>query len=670
MKHGVPEIIVSIAATAFAPTIGVVLLIATVAIAHVSPCLAANVDERPLYFEANKGQVDSQVKFLARSGGQTVLFASTGVVFVFTQPGTERTRSAVRMAFLGADRDVQVTGQDRLRGRTNYVVGNDPAKWTANVPTYAKVQYQELYAGIDVLYYGSGRHLECDLIVRPGADPTRIVLSIEGANGIDVEDQGDLVIQTVNGQLRQRRPIIYQEVDGVRQEIAGGYVLKGGGEVGFQIAAYDAGRPLVIDPILAYSTYVGGSGRDRGHAIALDTTGNVYITGFTTSVADFPTMAAWQPAFGGLRTNGFFGDAFVTKFDPAGALIYSTYLGGSDEDAGYRIAVDSLGNAYVTGQTFSADFPTTSGAFQTALSGGVDAFVTKLDPRGLPLYSTYLGGSGGELGHGIAVDARGAAYVTGDSSSADFPTTPGAFNTTLGAGVFVTKLDRNGALVYSTYLRTGSEPQIAVDAAQHAYIAGGGAVFVAKLDAAGSALVYSFDLGAGGEVSGIAVDSSGNAYVTGFTGEGFPTTAGAFQTVFGGGNESDAFVTKVNPTGSALVYSTYLGGSGADGGRGIAVDSAGNAYVTGFTNSSDFPTTGPAFQSVFGGDLDAFVTTLNASGSALLYSTYLGGSGSDGGRGIALDGSGNAYITGFTASSDFPTAPGAFDTSYNGDPED
>src|SRR5262249_37756787 len=238
-----------------------------------------------------------------------------------------------------------------------------------------------------------------------------------------------------------------------------------------------------------------------------------------------------------------------------------------------------------------------------------------------------------------------------------------------GGGVFVTKFDRNGARVYSTYLRTGNEPHIAVDAAQNAYIAGGGdGVFVAKLNFDGSDLVYSTDLGAGEEVSGIAVDTVGNAYVTGVTGAGFPTTTGAFQTAFGGG-DNDAFVTKLNPTGSALVYSTYLGGSGADGGRGIAVDGSGNAYVTGFTRSSNFPTTGAAFQP-FGGDLDAFVTMLNASGSALIYSTYLGGSRSDGGRGRALDGSDNAYITGFTASSDFPTTPEAFDTTYNGDPED
>jgi Beta-propeller repeat len=371
-------------------------------------------------------------------------------------------------------------------------------------------------------------------------------------------------------------------------------------------------RPLVIDPVLSFSSYLGGQGGDRGYGIALDPAGNVYITGETRS-ANFPIMNALQSSYGGDRN-----DAFVTKLNPSGtAILYSTYLGGSGGETGYDIAVDSTGNAYVTGTTYSTNFPTTPGALQRTIASGDEGFVSKLNAEGNALvYSTFLGGSGGDDASGIALDSSGNAYVTGGTDSANFPTA-GAFQRTKGAGqsedVFVTKINSQGsALVFSTYLGS-SEPE-------------------------------------GG--FGIAIDSNGSAYVTGITiSPGFPTTPGAFQASYAG--EGDAFVTKLNPQGSALAYSTFLGGRSVDHGFRIAVDSSGNAFLTGVTVSTNFPTANPLQPTSAGRD-DAFVTKLNSSGTALRYSTYFGGADEDAGFDIAIDVLGNAYVTGTTTSMNFP----------------
>ncbi len=667
----------------------------------------------PLSFEANQGQTDSSVKFLSRGSGFTLFLTSIEAVLVLRQPrgepsaasheagvkarGSEKTDAAVvRMRLEGANARPQMVGLEELSGKSHYFLGNDPAAWRTNIPTYARVSYQEVYRGIDLVYYGNQGRLEFDFVVAPGADPGAIRLRFQGAVGLAIDAQGDLILATAGGDIRLHKPVVHQEVEGGRREIAGAYVLKEGDEVGVDVAVYDTGKPLIIDPVLSYSTYLGGRGADQGLGIAVDASGNAYVTGVTESV-NFPTTAgAFQPTLRG------FTDVFVTKLNPTGsALVYSTYLGGSGSDFGSGIALDASGNAYVTGSTSSVNFPTTAGAFQTTLGGFTDAFVTKLNPTGSALvYSTYLGGSGGDdVGNGIAVDASGNAYVRGATESANFPTTAGAFQTTFGGGaedVFVTKLNPTGsALVYSTYLGGSGQDcgfGIAVDASGNAYVTGftesanfpttagafqttyGGFTdaFVTKLNPTGSALVYSTYLGGSGFDSGngIAVDASGNAYVTGDTRSfsDFPTTAGAFQTTFGGGAD-DVFVTKLNPTGSALVYSTFLGGSGNEEGQGIAVDASGNAYVTGETRSPNFPTTAGAFQTTLGGgaSTDAFVTKLNPTGSALVYSTYLGGSGGDGGFGIALDASGNAYVTGFTESANFPTTAGAFQTTLGGD---
>jgi len=392
--------------------------------------------------------------------------------------------------------------------------------------------------------------------------------------------------------------------------------------VGFEVGKYDASRPLYIDPLI-YSTYLGGANVDSGSGIAVDGAGNAYVVGYTSSI-DFPTVSPLQPANGG----GY--DVFVSKINPTGsALVYSTYLGGSGNDSGYGIAVNSAGDAYITGSTSSANFPVTPGAFQVSYGGGSEsAFVTEVGPSGSSLvYSSFLGGSGGAAGMGIVAGGRGDAYVTGTAGSG-FPVTPGAFQTAC-----------CGA-------------------------------FVAKMNSTGTALVYSTYLGGSGDIGyGVAVDGSANAYVTGVTTDkSFPVTAGAFQTVCNGPGPrgcKDAFVSVLNPTGSGLVYSTLLGGSGNSGSHGgnfgtaIAVDSSGDAYVTGYTGSNDFPLLN-AFDSEYGGDGDGFVAKFNPTGSALIYSTYLGGANFDQGQGIAVDASGDAYVTGATSSHDFPTTPGAF----------
>jgi hypothetical protein len=561
------------------------------------------------------------------------------------------------------------------------------------------VQYHDVYPGVDLIYYGNQRQLEYDFVIAPGADPGNITLAFTGAQSVALDGDGNLVLHTTGGDVVEHAPVLYQDGPGGRQAVSGRYELQGGDQVGFRVGAYDQRRPLVLDPVLAYSSYLGGSGQDTALGIAVDAAGDAYVTGVTLST-DFPsTPGASQPTLHGPS------DAYVVKVNPTGtALVFATYLGGSGPDGANAIAVDAAGNAYVTGQTGSGDFPTTPGAFQSINRGtnSNKAFVTKLTPTGTALaYSTYLGGSGdfaSTFGGGIAVDAAGNAYVTGDTNAADFPTTPGAFQTTNaavqgGATGFITKLNGTGtALIYSTFLggtHGDAGESIAVDAAGNAYVTGvagstdfpttpgafqttfrgpGGDGFVAKLNPTGTALAYSSYLsggGAGDIGKGIAVDAAGNAYVTGQTNSAdFPTTPGAFQTTFRGG--SDAFVVEVNPTGAALVYATYLGGSGNQDGQGVALDSAGNAYVTGETSSADFPITPGAFQTTNRGIYNGYVAKLNPMGSALVYNTYLGGTGQDAGLGIAVDAAGNAYVTGDTNAADFPTTPGAFQTTHGG----
>ncbi len=657
--------------------------------------LAASYGKLPLSFERNAGQTDASVRFLSRGPGYALFLTGNEAVLSLEKRRAKAISppAAFRMSLAGANPNATVTGLDELPGKSNYFIGNDPAKWRTNVPTYAKIKYQNVYRGIDLVYYGNPQQLEYDFLVAPGADPKAISLDVAAIRSssdggrrtpLRLDANGDLVIQAGEDQVRLHKPVVYQAAEGAaRHFVDGHYLLKGDNRVSFEVASYDPGKTLVIDPVLVYSTYLGGSGSDNGAGIAVDSAGNAYVMGSTSST-DFPTASPLQAASG-----GGFSDVFVAKLNPSGsALVYSTYLGGSGYDLGYGIAVDSAGNAYVTGYTDSSNFPIAS-PLQAVFGGGAaDAFVAKLNPTGSALvYSTYLGGNGADQGSGIAVDSSGNAYVTGGTQSTNFPTASPLQAVFGGSSsdeeAFVAKLNPAGsALVYSTYLG-GSGPDygygIAVDSLGNAYVTGytdstnfptanplqavsGGSgaiftgdVFVAKLNPAGSALVYSTYLGGSGDDVGygIAVDSLGNAYVTGYTtSTNFPT-ASPLQAAYGG--SGNAFVAKLNPSGSALVYSTYLGGSDNDSGQGIAVDSSGNAYVSGYTQSSRFPIAIP-LQAGLSGLEDAFVAKLNSSGSALVYSTYLGGSSYDAGSGIAVDSAGNAYVTGWTESTDFPTA--------------
>src|SRR5437660_12099220 len=399
------------------------------------PQVLAAYGKLPLSFEANDGQADPQVKFLSRGSGYTLFLTPTEAVLTLTKADAhakrrisgeatlvepeKRAGTVLRMRLVGANPAPEVAGVGELPGKSNYYLGNDPTKWRTNVSTYAKVEYREVYPGVNLVYYGNQRQLEHDFVVSPGADPKAITLALEGMDGVAIDGLGDLVLRADGGEVRLRKPFVYQDHDGQRAVIPTRYVLKAERQVAFEVAPYDATKPLIIDPVLVYSTLLGGSNDDRGFGIAVDAAGDGYVTGGTGS-SDFPTTAgAFQTTLGGGS------DAFVTKLDPTGtALVYSTYLGGSSGDFANGIAVDATGSAYVTGSTLSADFPTTPGAAQTTFGGGlVDAFVTKLNPTASALcYSTYLGGNSFDHGIGIAVDAAGNAYVTGDTASTNFPT--------------------------------------------------------------------------------------------------------------------------------------------------------------------------------------------------------------------------------------------------------
>jgi hypothetical protein len=642
----------------------------------------------PLAFVPNSGQADQAVRYYAHGAGSGFYFSDEEAVLAFQN---DDRGEALHLWFVGANPEAELTATDRGTGRVNWLTGSEPH---TNLPTYSRLVYRDLWPGIDMVLGGGGGELNYEFRLRPGAEVSDIRLAYAGAEKLSLSRSGSLLIDASLGTLRDPRPRGFQPVDGRRVPVDSRYVLAGD-SYGFAVEVHDGSQPLVIEQSLSYSTYLGGSNEDFGEAIAVDSAGSVYIAGATAST-DLPTTAgAFDNTF-----NGFSGDAFVTKLDPTGSSLgYSTYLGGSSGEVARGIAVDSEGAAYVTGPTGSTDFPTTSGAFDTL--GGGDLFVTKLDPTGSSLaYSTYLGGTGDDFGGDIAIDPAGAAYVTGATLSTNFPTTPGAFDTTLNSlsgDAFVTKLDPSGSnLTYSTYLG-GSAAfgaagfGIAVDSAGAAYVSGrttssdfptiagafdptfnGGDAdtFVAKLDRAGSSLDYSTFLGGSSDevAQDIAVDSVGAAYVTGpTTSADFPTSAGAFDMSFNG--PEDAFVTKLDPSGSSLAYSTYLGGTNGARGEAIAVDPAGAAYVTGDTSSTDFPTTAGAFETTFNGLIDAFVTKVDPAGSSLASSTYLGGSSVEQGFAIALDSTGAAYVTGRTTSSDFPTTAGAFDASFSG-PED
>jgi uncharacterized protein (TIGR03437 family) len=627
----------------------------------------------PLSFEPNQGQAAFTVQFVSRGSGYALFLAPGKVVLNLErqQPAPQAASvDTLRMSLIGANAKANAVGLAPQPGVVSYFIGNDPKKWRSGIPTYGKVEYPQVYPGVDLVFYGNQRQLEYDFVVAPGADPSRIAWRIDGARA-SVDAEGNLVLRASNGPATFKKPVLYQ-LDGDNKTNVEGRFAVAGNQVRFRLGSYDHSKALIIDPVLSYASYLAGSGTDNigwnldngpngtSQGLAVDSAGSAYVTGYTYST-DFPTKNAYQSAKPGINP-GSRRSAFVTKFSPDGSsLVYSTYLGGSVNDEGYAIAVDSSGSAYVTGETNSPDFPATAGAYQPVNVSNISAFVTRLNSTGTALvYSTFLGGHSNAYATAIAVDSAGRAYIAGDennqctasSNQVCFPTTSGAV---IGGN------------------QTASSAQYA---------------FVAAFDPTGAHLLYSTAFGSldfqcangCGDTygTGVAVDANGYFYLAGATQDGMlPTTAGAYQT--SGAPEYPTgsllyawrgYVAKLNPVtspgGASLAYATYLGGHTANLGdfiSGITIDSASNAYIVGYTNSSDFPVTNGAYQTVCGVNgrecVGAHVTKLNPTGSAILWSTYVGGAESDGSDAlhftgpIQLDGKGNVYIMG-QAGSGFP----------------
>jgi hypothetical protein len=597
----------------------------------------------PLFFEAG-----SSAQFIAHGHGCEFLISPDESRIVLRKSAAES--AAVQMRFVGANERAQISGAEQLAGKINYLIGNDPAQWRSGVPTFGSVRVAEIYQGINLIYHGNRQQLEYDFTIAPGANPDAIKLQFDGAEKISVGAQGELILKLGNDEIRQPKPEIFQTIAGERKKIEGGYKILDARTVAFQLGEFDRSLPLVIDPVLGFSTFFGGNSGTTAWSVAVSPVdGSIYIAGETFSTksssgGSFSTPGAFQTKFGGGKLTG---DAFVAKFDNAGTnLIYMTYLGGKEDDGAFSVAVDAAGHAFVTGFTDSQNFPTTANALYREIGGelnrhtgffATDAFVTELNTNGSGLvYSTYLGGSDEDAGTSIAVDSADNAYVTGLTASTDFPLKIPLQDHMAGTNnAFVTEIASNGtALVFSTYF--------------------GGT----KAD----------------EGEGIAVDANGYIYVTGYTdSDDFPTNNAQFP-LFNGGVKlrpfskpsNDAFVSKFMPSGAGLVYSTYLGGTNDDMGLGIAVDSSGSAYVVGSSESGDFPNTNTIngtntaeLSSHIAGkflvnDTDAFLAKFDLNG-VLVYSALFGGKTNDVAYGVAVDASGDAFVVGATESPDFPT---------------
>jgi hypothetical protein len=653
-----------------------------------SPAQLAARNPLPLTFEPNAGQADPAVRFLAHSAGSALFFTPGEVVLALEDrgcrppggpaaagPGPRTAAPApprtLRLQFVDPAPATLVGGHDAA-GRVNYLRGADPRDWATDLPTYTGITYSGLYPGVDLQFTGAGGQLKGTYALAAGADPARIRWRYAGARGVRVDAAGDLHITWAGEPLIEQAPLAWQVIDGQRVAVAARYSVAEDGGIGFLLGAYDRTQPLTVDPTLTYSTYLGGSDADEATGIAVDSAGNVYLTGYTYST-NFPLSSAYQGNLAGAY------DVFVTKLSADGSsLIYSTYLGGSGTESGAAITVDGAGNATITGYTYSTNFPIQN-AFQPTNAGAPDGFLTRLNPAGSGLvFSTYLGGSAGDYGTGVAVSSTGDVYLSGYTQSTNFPLANPMRPANAGAtDAFITRFNAAGSgLVYSTYLGGAGDDQaqsVAVDSVGNAYISGytqsanfplnnayqpayGGGTydaFVSVLNTPGAALIYSTYLGGSGldRAAAIRVDGSSNAIITGYTQSlNFPTQS-AFQPANAGA--TDAFLTKFNAIGSALIYSTYLGGNGDDEAQGLGLGSGGTAYLTGFTSSTNFPTQS-AYQPANGGSYDAFMTTFNAAGSALTYSTYLGGGSADRGAAIAVDAAGGATITGSSQSVDFP----------------
>jgi hypothetical protein len=664
----------------------------TSAHAKQDPKWAEAYGKLPLSFEENVGQTAQEVRYVSNGAGYKLFLTPQEAVLALDAPlsydlsplhrfatlralrkaSRARRMATVRMQFEGENAAVQISATEILLKKSNYFIGSDSKKWHTNVRSYSRVKYTDLYPGVDLVFYGNQRRLEYDFVVAPGADPKAIRLRLEGSRKLRINARGDVVLSVASGEVALQKPVVYQMVKGERHEVAGGYTLAKGHVVTFSVPDYDRSSPLILDPVLNFSTYLGGTageGFAPGLGIAVDTAGNAIVAGTSTST-DFPTTATgFNPGPLGSNPNG---ELFVTEMNPSGtAELYSTYLAGSTGEIGAALAVDPSGKIYVTGQSFSSNFPTTSNALKQSpnlsnLNVGT-SIIAKIDPTlsgtASLVYSSYIGGTGGvflaDFGNGIAADANGNAYVTGITFSspgagqANFPVLNAFQAAPLdivdGTG-FLTRIDttKSGAasLIYSTYL-------------------GGSGAHAATLGFADAGF-------------GVAVDSSGNAYLAGATSStDFPTTAGGFQTTFPTGNaQGTAFVARIDTTKSgtpSLIYSTFLGGGTSDEGFGIGLEPNNVnsvAYVTGTTSSTNFPTfPAGAFQTTGNTAGIAFVTLLDTSktgAASLQYSTYLGGSRVTTGHGVHADGSGNAYVAGSTSAADFPVTPGAFQPVYPG----
>lgn len=699
---------------------------------------ALSYGSAPLFFEANQGQTDPQVKFFSRGRGYSMYLTSGGMVLALKPAETvssgnvlnlppltsqratrslmhqlerasraQKAPTVLRINLVGGAANPEVQGEGQLATRVNYFIGNDPKLWRTNVSTYAKIRYKNVYPGIDLIYYGNQGKVEYDFDLAPGADPKRIQFAVTGSDRLAVDDSGNLVLSKGAATVRFETPVLYQTINGIRARVPGTYVLRDGTHVGFVVGNYDTTKPLVIDPVLVYSTYLGGGGDDFSDAIAVDASGNTYLVGITDS-PDFPT------ALIGTYTSTQF-RMFLTELDSTGSnLIFADYFGGfGGGDESSSIALDPLGNIYVAGTTTSTDFPTTGTPFQSALSGSQDAFLAKFSSGGSLVYSTYLGGSTSESANSIAVDPAGEAIIAGSTTSADFPTSGGAYQTTVStdqfadSGVygFVTKFasDLSG-LVYSTYLSgshlnipscTGCFPDseimgVATDSSGNAYVVGNtttddfpttaGAFatvfpgysisnvgFVSKFSNSGG-LAYSTFLGAqtSSFLNAIAVDSTGSAYVTGFdiSEDGFPIVTNTIcDTTPSPNNCNGAVIAKLDSTGAHLVYSTYLAATNEMAGQAIQVDASGDAFIVG--SDTQFSTTNSL--QPYAGNGDVVVAEIDPTGTSQLMATFLGGQGFEASAGsLALDNTGKVYVTGVTQSSDFPVTQSALQRTRGG----
>lgn len=686
------------------------LLAAAAFIAHTISSFAQAPSTIASGYIENRGQWDQKARFLLRSEGLD-LWIGSGEVMLDIQrsnrqpkhPKSARRETSevasrghvIRMTFVGADPASIARGADLLEGTCNYFVG-EQGRWARDVPRFGSVQIENLYDGIDARFSidGDGGNPRYDLIVSPGVDPAAITIDIDGPYNIHLAEEGDLEMGTECGIVMQSPPVAWQVIDGERRSIPCDFRIDSGGLVRFRLGEYDPDRTLVIDPLI-YSTFVAGTGLHITSNSVIDRDGNIYLVGSTTST-DYPiSTGAYQTANN--KSDPGDASAFITKMNPTGTgLVFSTYIGGAQSnDNGFGIAIDTARNVFVVGTTnqtgSTGDYPVTSGAFQTARGGGADGFLSKLSSTGNTLvYSTFLGGPGDESVYDVAVDRQGNAIATGESDST-FPTTSGAYQRTRGGlfDGFATKLNVTGSSLTWSTLIGGSESEvplcISVDSAGNTYIGGqtessdfpttSGAYdrtfnavtdgFLAKLNPAGSALIYSTFVGSADEeaVADIIGNNDGTAVAAGWTmSDDFPTTNGAYSTTFNGGFY-DGFLIKFNSTGASLLYSTYLGGSGDDYSYAVAIDSKGRPYVAGNTTSTDFPITLTAFDGSHNGETDLFVVKMNFNASGVLYSTYVGGELEDIPVGVGVDSTGAACIGGYTYSGDFPTTPGAFQTS-------